>query len=204
VLKFAFVEFARESDRRYREYQIAESYQDAVREKLEEIVKGDDFKGHVRRTASGLSLLPLIDLVMEFDGESVRNALTGRGLSLCPDLTEHLKKHDLRAGVIVRPGPDLNNKELVGKLREEADNGALQLTCFLLIQNCKGSKTAEDFRQMAIQHQMHATSLQWEPFSGREKLAEALREAILTVCHSNRCFSPDPASRAVAARVLSQ
>src|SRR5262249_35237968 len=67
-LEFAFAQFARESDKRWKEYQIAEKYQDSVREKLEEIVKGDEFKGTVRKTASALSLLPLIDLVMDFDG----------------------------------------------------------------------------------------------------------------------------------------
>jgi hypothetical protein len=29
---------------------------------------------------------------------------------------------------------------------------------------------------------MHATSLEWEPDSGREKLADALQEAILSAC----------------------
>lgn len=103
-LEFAFSEFARGSDKRWKEYQIAEKYQDSVREKLEEIVKGDDFKGRVRKTASSLSLLPLIDLVMDFDGSSLQAALTARGLTLCRELTEHLQQHDLRAGVIVRPG----------------------------------------------------------------------------------------------------
>jgi hypothetical protein len=189
-LEFAFSQFARESDKRWKEYQVAEMYQGSVREKLEEIVKGEDFKGRVRKTASSLSLLPLIDLVMDFDGASLQAALTARGLTLCRELTEHLQKHDLRAGVIVRPGQELNTQELVGKLLEEAENGPLRLTCFLLIQNCKGSKTAEEFRDLAIQRGMHACSLQWEPNSGRKQLEEALQTAILTVCDPNRCFIP--------------
>jgi len=190
-IEFAFAQFVtRESDNRWNEYKIAVKYQDSVRENLEEIVKGDDFKGRVRRTASGLSLLPLIDLVMDFDGPSVLKALDKSGLTLCSELTEHLKKRDLRAGVIVRPGPKLNNEELIGKLLEEVENGALRLTCFLLIQNCSGSKTAEEFRSLAIQRGMHACSLGWEPYSGREKLAETLRDAILTVCDPRRCFLP--------------
>src|SRR5262249_22259176 len=157
-------------------------------EKLEDIVKGDEFKGSVRKTASALSLLPLIDLVMDFDGSSLQKALTTRCLALCSELTEHLQKHDLRAGVIVRPGPELNIEELVGKLLEEANNGALRLTCFLLIQNCNGSKTAREFRYLARERGMHATSLEWEPYSGREKLAEALQTAILTVCEPGQCL----------------
>jgi hypothetical protein len=181
-LDFAFGQFAGESDKRWKEYQIAKNYQDSVREKLEEIVKDDEFKGVVRKTASALSFLPLIDLVMDFDGSSLQRALTTQGLQLCPELTEHLQKRDLRAGVIVRPGQELYIEELVGKLLEEAENGALRLTCFLLIQNCDGSKTATEFRDLARHRGMHATSLEWEPYSGRDKLAEALQKAILTVC----------------------
>jgi hypothetical protein len=183
-LQFAFAKFVtRESDKRWKEYQIAEKYQETVRANLEEIVKGDPFKG-----SSGLSFFPLIDLVMDFDGKSVLEALTDQGLTLCQELTEHLQKGELRAGVIVRPGQDLNSEELVGKLREEDDNGALGLTCFLLIQNCKGSKSAKEFRYKAIRGHMHATSLEWEPDSGREKLADALQQAILTVCEPGKCF----------------
>lgn len=187
-LEFAFAQFvAQESDKRWKDYQIAEKYQDSVRENLEDIVKGDDFKGRVRKTASGLVLFPLIDLVMDFDGSAVLKALTEHGLTLCQQLTEHLRTQDLRAGVIVRPGQELNIEELVGKLLEEDENGALRLTCFLLIQNCKGSKTAKEFRRVAILSGMHATSLEWEPHSGREKLREALQAAILTVCDPTQC-----------------
>ena len=188
-LEFAFAKFVtRESDKRWKEYQIAEKYQETVRANLEEIVKGGPFKGCVKKTASGLSFFPLIDLVMVFDGSSVLKALTDQGQTLCRELTEHLQKGELRAGVIVRPGQELNSEELVGKLREEDDNGALGLTCFLLIQNCKGSKSAKDFRYKAIRSHMHATSLEWEPDSGREKLADALQQAILTVCEPGKCF----------------
>jgi hypothetical protein len=167
-----------------------EKYQETVRANLEEVVKSGPFKGSVKKTVSALSFFPLIDLVMDFDGSSVLKELTDRGLSLCRELTEHLQKGELRAGVMVRPGQELNSGELVGKLREEADNGALRLTCFLLIQNCKGSRSAAEFRHKAIQGHMHATSLEWEPDSGQEKLAEALQEAILTVCAPNHCFIP--------------
>jgi hypothetical protein len=119
---------------------------------------------------------------MAFDGKSLEKALHDHGKTLCPKLTEHLEKHHLRAGVIVRPGQELNIKELVAKLLEEDENGALRLTCYLLIQNCKDSNTAMEFRLLAMQRGMHATSLEWEPDSGREKLAHALQEAILSVC----------------------
>jgi hypothetical protein len=182
-LEYAFLQFAGETEKRSKEYQEAQQYQDKVREKLEEIVKGDEFKGHVTKTASGLSLLPLIDLVMAFDGRSLEKALHDQGKTLCSKLTEHLDSPDgLRAGVIVRPGQELNIKELVAKLQEEGDNGALRLTCYLLIQNCKDSNTAMEFRLLAMRRGMHATSLEWEPDSGREKLADALQEAILSVC----------------------
>jgi hypothetical protein len=205
-LDFAFAQFAQESEQRWAEYQTAKEYQETVRKNLEEIViKGDKFVGTVRRTESALSLLPLIDLVMDFDGPTLLNALEARGLTLCTTLMEHLKKGALRAGVIVRPGPDLDSEKLVEKLREEFEHGALGLTCLLLVQNCRGSKSAKVFRYLAVQRGMHATSLEWEPYSGRESLADALQTAILTVCdpnqcpHSSRVTSPagsDPASRA--------
>lgn len=191
TLQFAFRQFAQESETRWKEYQTATEYQERVRKNLQKIVKGNDngFNGRIRKTASGLSLLPLIDLVMDFDGPSVLEALTARGLTLCPELIEHLQQHKLRAGVIVRPGQSLNSEELVAKLGEEVKNGALRLTCFLLIQNCKGSESAKEFRSLAIRRGMHATSLEWEPYSGREKLADALQEAILTVCDPSQCIS---------------
>jgi hypothetical protein len=182
-LEYAFLQFAGETEKRSKEYQEARQYQDRVQKELEEIVKGDEFKGHVTKTASGLSLFPLIDLVMAFDGRSLEKALHDRGKILCSELTEHLESSDgLRAGVIVRPGQDLDIKELVAKLKEEGDNGALRLTCYLLVQKCKNSNTAMVFRLLAMQRGMHATSLEWEPDSGREKLANALQEAILSVC----------------------
>lgn len=201
TLQFAFSKFAQESETRWKEYQTATEYQERVRKNLQKIVKGktvksndSGFNGRVRKTASGLSLLPLIDLVMDFDGPSVLEALTARGLTLCPELTEHLQQHKLRAGVIVRPGQSLNSEELVAKLGEEVKNGALRLTCFLLIQNCKGSESAKEFRSLAIRRGMHATSLEWEPYSGPEKLADALQAAILTVCDPNQCVSSSHAT----------
>ena len=197
-LQYAFHQFAHESESRWKEYQTATEYQERVRKNLQKIVRSDDspFNGRVRKTASGLSLLPLIDLVMDFDGPSLLEALTNHKppLTLCPELTDHLRQHKLRAGVIVRPGQSLNSEELVAKLAEEVKNGALRLTCFLLIQNCKGSKSAKEFRSLAIQRGMHATSLEWEPYSGREKLADALQEAILTVCDPTQCISPSHAT----------
>jgi hypothetical protein len=206
-LQFAFRKFAQESETRWKEYRTATKYQERVRKNLQKIVKGNDngFNGRVRKTASGLSLFPLIDLVMDFDGQSVLETLTARHLPLCPELTEHLQQHKLRAGVIVRPGKSLNSEELVAKLGEEVKNGALRLTCFLLIQNSKGSESAKEFRSLALQKGMHACSLEWEPYSGREKLADALQAAILTVCDPNQCISSshakslagsDPACRA--------
>jgi hypothetical protein len=182
-LEYAFLQFAGETEERSKEYGEAQQYQDKVREKLEEIVKGDEFKGHVTKTASGLSLLPLIDLVMAFDGKSLEKALHDKGKTLCPKLAEHLDSPDgLRAGVIVRPGQELNIKGLIAKLQEEDENGALRLTCYLLVQNCRDSNTAMEFRLSAMRRDMHATALQWEPDSGREKLAGALQDAILSVC----------------------
>jgi hypothetical protein len=188
-LEFAFDQFvARDSDERWKQHQIAEKYQETVRSNLEEIVKCGPFKGTVKKTASALSFFPLIDLVMDFDGTSVLKALNDSGKTLCRDLTEHLEKGELRAGVIVRPGPELNSKELIGKLLEEDEDGALRLTCYLLVQNCKGSESAKEFRYRAVQGHLHATSLEWEPDSGRKKLAEALQNAILTVCDPSQCF----------------
>jgi hypothetical protein len=185
-LEFAFAQFvAQESDKRWKEFRTATDYQETVLENLEEIIR-DNYKGRVMKTASALSFLPLIDLVVDVDGPTVQEALTSRGLTLCPVLTERLQDK-LRCGVIVRPGPALNSEELVKKLLQEAENGALQIDCFLLVQNCKGSKSAREFRDLAIQMDMHATSLHWEPDSGRKKLAEALQTAILTVCDRDRC-----------------
>lgn len=118
-----------------------------VQKNLQKIVKGNDsgFNGRVRKTASGLSLFPLINLVMDFDGQPVLETLTARHLPLCPELTEHLQQHKLRAGVIVRPGKSLNSEELVAKLGEEVKNGALRLTCFLLIQNSKVPSLPRNF-----------------------------------------------------------
>ena len=128
TLQFAFRQFAQESETRWKEYQTATEYQERVRKNLQKIVKGkivtgndSGFNGRIRKTASGLSLLPLIDLVMDFDGPSVLEALTARGLTLCPELTEHLQQHKLRAGVIVRPGQSLNSEELVAKLDVKTD-----------------------------------------------------------------------------------
>ena len=196
ALKFAFRQFAQESGARWKEYRTATEYQETVRKNLQKIVKDNDsgFNGRVRKTASGLSLLPLIDLVMDFDGPSVLDTLKARHLTLCPRLTEHLQQHKLRAGVIVRPGQSLNSQELVAKLEEEIKNGALRLTCLLLIQNCKGSESAKEFRSLAIQKGMHATSLEWEPYSGKEKLADAFQEAILTVCDPIQCISSSHAA----------
>jgi hypothetical protein len=53
-LEFAFLQFARETEERSKEYQEAQQYQDKVRGKLEEIVKGDEFKGHVTKTRLGI------------------------------------------------------------------------------------------------------------------------------------------------------
>jgi len=196
TLQLAFGQFAHESVTRWQEYLTATEYQETVRKNLQKIVKGNGgvFNGRVKKTASGLSLLPLIDLVMDFDGPSVLEALTAQGLTLCPELIEHLQQHKLRAGIIVRPGQSLNSERLVAKLGEEVENGALRLTCFLLIQNSKGSESAKKFRSAAIRRGMHATSLTWEPCSGRERLEDALQEAILTVCDLSQCMSSSPAT----------
>ena len=176
-IEYAFLQFAggngKESERVPRsgavpKYSAGETGRDRQR---------DNFKGHVTKTASGLSLLPLIDLVMAFDGKSLKKALQDQGKTLCQKLMEHLDSpHGLRAGVIVRPGQELNIKELVAKLQEEDDNGALGLTCYLLVQNCKASNTATNLRLSAMERDMHATALQWEPDSGRENWQPPFRQ----------------------------
>jgi hypothetical protein len=201
-LEFAFEQFAHESDKRSKKYKIAEDYQEDVRANLEKIAKGDDFKGRVRKTASGLSLLPLIDLVMDFDGPSLLKVLEHHDppVALCQELTDHLENYErqLRTGVIVRPGQKLNTEKLVRKLREEFNDGPLDLTCLLLIQNCKGTKTGKKFRDLAIQNGMHATNLEWEPSTGQEKLQQSLLEAILTVCNHGPMLSLRPHNGQVA------
>jgi hypothetical protein len=182
-IRYSFLQFAGETEERAKEYEEALQYQDKVQANLEKIIQGDEFKGHVMKTASGLSLLPLIDLVMAFDGRSLEKALCDQHKTLCPKLMKHLESPDgLRAGVIVRPGEELNVEKLVAKLKEEDENGALSLTCYLLIQNCKDSNTAMEFRHWTMLHDMHACALQWVPDSGQEKLASTLQEAILSVC----------------------
>jgi hypothetical protein len=190
-IEFAFDQFlARAPGKIWKEHKIAETYQDTVQVTLKEIAQEAPFLGCVQKTESALSFFPLIDFIMIFDGPSVLKALADHNRHLCKELTEHLQQGELRAGVIVRPGPSLNSEELANRLRQQADNEALRFTCFLLIQNCKGSKTAKDFRYRAIEKRLHATSLEWEPESGREKLREALQEAILTVCDPRQCYNP--------------
>ena len=123
------------------------------------------------------------------DGPKVRKLLADRELELCDTLENHLRNNkELRAGVTIRPGPELDTKELVRRLRSNVQYGALNATCFLLIQNCRSPETGTEFRLFARSQRMHAANVVWvaegpEHDLGTEyDLDEAIRVAILTMC----------------------
>lgn len=188
-IREAFERFTQQLDgEQSRQYAVSKAYNDEVRRKLEHIVH-DRFAGSVQSTTATSSFFPLIDVVLNLDGRRVRAALDARHLALCPDLDEHLDQQ-LRVGVTIRPGPELDPNRLVDRLRADVQDGAVSATCFLLIQNCTGSRSATAFRHLARQLGMHATSVEWSSGGSEPELDAAIDEAILTICSEAPGLAP--------------
>jgi len=142
-----------------------------------------EFGGQVQVTASTISFLPLIDAVMTADGDSVLAKLHSHNRDVCSYLKERIEdERRLRAAVIVRPGPALDPIKLVERLEREVRHGALNIDCFLLIQDCDHSDSSEQFCNLVNRRGMHAKGIVWEPDSGAQKLENAFLQAILTIC----------------------
>ena len=179
----AFVHFTQELDHdQLTRYTISNGYHDEVLVKLKRIVEAR-FGGTTQTTSATSSFFPLVDVVLTMDGKRVRDALAERNLTLCPDLEAHLDQPGLLVGVTIRPGPDLNANLFAERLRTNVQNGALNATCFLLIQNCTDPRSGQQFQELARQLGMHATSVQWAAGGTEPELDEAIDKAILTICH---------------------
>jgi hypothetical protein len=142
----------------------------------------------------------LIDAVSIVDGyrfiaelESLEQK--SRDTYLCDIIRERVhNEHKLRTAVIMRPGPALDAEKLVRRLDQEVTHGALEIDCFLLIQDCKVSESRKEFCDLANGRGMHAKSLVWQPASGEEMLKDAFLAAILTICHPDQCGLSQAAS----------
>jgi hypothetical protein len=142
-----------------------------------------EFAGQVQETASTISFLPLIDAVMTAKGESVLEKLHSHNRAVCDYLRERIDvEKRLRAAVIVRPGPALDPIKLVERLEREVRHGALNIDCFLLIQDCEHSDSGEQFCNLVNRRGMHAKGIVWEPDKGAQRLESAFLQAILTIC----------------------
>jgi len=194
-IEFAFSQFVtREPHKVQRAYYDSKNYQEQVLTTLGEYVE-QKFEGQVRVTASTVSFLPLIDAVMTVDGDRFLAELESNNKSLCDYLKERVKKDKkLRAAVIVRPGPALDVAKLVQRLEQEVTNGALGIDCFLLVQNCKDSRSRREFCELVNSKGMHAKSLVWQPVTGPETLKGAFLAAILTICSPSQCGFSQAAS----------
>jgi hypothetical protein len=182
VLRQAFVRFVEDEldAQEYRSYLISQRYQVEVSEMLSQIVRMN-FEGQVKNSTGTDSFYPLIDAVLLLDGALVLKRLAKQKRPVCDSLVEHLKK-DLRVGVAIRPGPDLEAVELVNRLWSNVQNGALSATCFLLIQNCRETVSGENFRVLARDAGMYATSVQFPAGGSVEQLDHAITDAVLTIC----------------------
>jgi hypothetical protein len=96
------------------------------------------------------------------------------------------------AAVIVRPGAKLDATLLVEKLEHEVAHGALEIGCFLLVQNCEESesKSRLEFCRLGNERGMYVKSMVWQPSSGSKKLESAFLNAIMTICDPSRCGIP--------------
>lgn len=142
-----------------------------------------EFGGKVQEASSTVSFLPLIDAVMTAEKDPLLGILHSHHKDVCDYLKERLEcEKKLRAAVIVRPGPALDAIELVERLEREVRYGALNIDCFLLVQDCDHSDSGEEFCDLVNRRGMHAKGIAWEPESGAQKLESAFLQAILTIC----------------------
>jgi hypothetical protein len=186
----AFDQFVAQERRRVRKaYAESRQYRTMVLEKLGNYVELN-FQGQVLGTAASVSFLPLIDAVMKVNGQSILQALAANGKSWCPELMKRVEDDGiLRTAVIVRPGPALDAMRLADKLEHEVAHGALEIDCFLLVQNCKDSESRSriEFCKLVNGRAMHAKSMVWRPSSGQEELESAFLYAIMTICDPSHC-----------------
>ena len=180
-LGHAFERFVEALDsREYRRYRISQKYQVDVQGMLKQIVP-EQFSGDVENSSGTDSFYPLVDAVLRLDGARVHNKLTEQKHELCPELEQHLEQR-LCVGVTIRPGPELEPKKLVERLRINVGNGALHANCFLLIQNCWEEEPGKSFRELAWVQGMHATSVRFLAEGTVGQLNDAITKAILTIC----------------------
>src|SRR5271156_4948058 len=115
-IEFAFSQFIRDPkvQRAYKNYTL---YRGKVLELLGGYV-GRNFGGGGLETASTVSFLPLIDAVLEVEGDrAIRMIESKEEIYNCDELRKRV--HDdglLRTAIIVRAGPDLNTAGLVRRL----------------------------------------------------------------------------------------
>ena len=179
----AFARFVGElTSEQYREYNESKEYEAEVYEKLKDIVP-DKFGGQIRNSSARHSFYPLVDAVLRLDGTFVRESLESQQRKLCQSLLRHLNHNkQLRVGVTIRPGPELEARTLAQRLHDNVKNGALDATCFLLIQNCRDEESGRRFRWEASQLGMHAASVVWPTGGTVEELGAAITDAILAIC----------------------
>jgi hypothetical protein len=199
-IELAFNQFvAQEPAKVQRAYEESKQYQAKVLAVLGGYVK-QKFDGEVRETSSTVSFLPLMDAVSIVDGNrfiAELESLEERSGNtyLCELIRERVRReHKLRTAVIMRPGPALDAEKLVRRLEKEVTYGALEIDCFLLIQDCKDSDSRKEFCNLANGRGMHAKSLVWQPDSGEEMLKNAFLAAILTICNPAQCGFSQAAS----------
>jgi hypothetical protein len=143
---------------------------------------------------------------MKVNGRRVLQVLKDNGRSWCPELMARVQDDGiLRTAVIVRPGPALDVMRLVEKLDHEVAHGALDIDCFLLVQNCKDSESQSrlEFCKLVNERPMHAKSMVWQPSSGSKELENAFLNAIMTICDPSHCgFSSATGNRPALSQVL--
>jgi len=183
VIESAFDRFVWEQPPKTQQaYDASKNYQKKVLMLLGGYVKLE-FSGQVQETSSTVSFLPLMDAVMTADGDSVLAELHSHNREVCSYLKERIDcEKRLRAAVIVRPGQALDAVELVERLEREVRDGALNIDCFLLVQDCKHSDSAEEFCDLVTKRGMHAKAIAWEPDSGAQELERGFLQAILKIC----------------------
>jgi hypothetical protein len=186
----AFDQFVAQERHRVRKaYVESKEYRNKVLKELGNYVKLN-FQGQVLGTAASVSFLPLIDAVMKVNGQRVLQTLKDNGKTWCPELMARVEDDGiLRTAVIVRPGPALDVMRLVEKLEHEVAHGALEIDCFLLVQNCKDSESQSrvEFCKLVNGRAMHAKSMAWQPSSGSKELESAFLNAIMTICDPSHC-----------------
>jgi hypothetical protein len=186
----AFDQFVSQEPRKVRKaYAESKEYRAKVLKELGDYVELK-FQGQVLGTAASVSFLPLIDAVMKVDGPRILQALKDNGRSWCPELIARVEDDGvLRTAVIVRPGPKLDVMRIVEKLDHEVAHGALEIDCFLLVQNCKESESQSrlEFCRLVNERPMHAKSMVWQPSGGSQELQNAFLNAIMTICDPSHC-----------------